>query len=135
MDAEETGLIDNYYRDKLTNFAKTCRLCDFWSIKRCCFSAARVNLAPLKVHLPIFTSKIWVNCYLFRRFAMQQPIVSYHKDDEDHWVANLSCGHSQHVRHRPPWEIRNWVTSQQGRDAMLGYNLDCKLCERDLEVE
>ncbi|MCL1137567.1 DUF3565 domain-containing protein [Shewanella pneumatophori] len=66
---------------------------------------------------------------------MQQPIVSYHKDDEDHWVANLSCGHSQHVRHRPPWEIRNWVTSQQGRDAMLGYNLDCKLCERDLEVE
>ncbi|MCK8047244.1 DUF3565 domain-containing protein [Shewanella sp. 1CM18E] len=66
---------------------------------------------------------------------MQQPIVSYHKDDEDHWVANLSCGHSQHVRHRPPWEIRIWVTSQQGRDAMLGYNLGCKLCERDLEVE
>ena len=66
---------------------------------------------------------------------MQQPIVSYHKGDEDHWVANLSCGHSQHVRHRPPWEIRNWVTSQQGRDAMLGYNLDSKLCERDLEVE
>ena len=66
---------------------------------------------------------------------MQQAIVSYHKDDEDHWVANLSCGHSQHVRHRPPWEVRHWVTGQQGRDAMLGYNLHCKLCELVLEME
>ncbi|MGS0726508.1 DUF3565 domain-containing protein, partial [Shewanella sp. 0m-11] len=49
---------------------------------------------------------------------MLQPIVSYHKDDEDHWVANLSCGHTQHVRHRPPWERRDWVTDQEGRNAM-----------------
>ncbi|WP_299801546.1 DUF3565 domain-containing protein [uncultured Shewanella sp.] len=60
---------------------------------------------------------------------MLQPIVSYHQDDEDHWVATLSCGHTQHVRHRPPWERRDWVIHREGRDAMLGYKLNCKLCE------
>jgi hypothetical protein len=28
--------------------------------------------------------------------------VGYHQDEEQNWVAELSCGHQQHVRHRPP---------------------------------
>ena len=37
---------------------------------------------------------------------MKQPIVGFHKDEEDDWVADLACGHTQHVRHNPPWQLR-----------------------------
>ncbi|MEP7326441.1 MAG: DUF3565 domain-containing protein, partial [Gemmatimonadota bacterium] len=32
---------------------------------------------------------------------MQRRIASFHQDPESHWVADLECGHSQHVRHDP----------------------------------
>ncbi|QQX79496.1 DUF3565 domain-containing protein [Shewanella sp. KX20019] len=63
---------------------------------------------------------------------MLQAIINYHQDDEQHWVAELACGHKQHVRHRPPWEDRGWVTSTGGRKSMLGYKLTCKLCEFEM---
>ncbi|MEG0603969.1 MAG: DUF3565 domain-containing protein, partial [Acinetobacter sp.] len=28
---------------------------------------------------------------------MQQAIVGFHLDEENHWVADLACGHMQHV--------------------------------------
>ncbi|WDE04262.1 DUF3565 domain-containing protein [Thalassomonas viridans] len=59
---------------------------------------------------------------------MKQQITGYHLDDEQHWVAQLSCGHFQHVRHQPPWINRPWVISEQGRQQMLGYPLNCKKC-------
>lgn len=62
---------------------------------------------------------------------MRQPITGYHKDEEDHWVAELECGHNQHVRHKPPWVERPWVTTEMGRTAMLGERLNCKKCDRD----
>ena len=37
---------------------------------------------------------------------MQQAIVGFHLDEEQHWVAELACGHNQHVRHTPPWQNR-----------------------------
>lgn len=60
---------------------------------------------------------------------MQQPIVGYHLDDESHWVAELACGHCQHVRHNPPWVVRHWVVTEMGRAAMLGLLLGCKKCD------
>ncbi|QDU87253.1 hypothetical protein Pla175_06110 [Pirellulimonas nuda] len=60
---------------------------------------------------------------------MQQPITGYHTDDDGHWVAQLACGHNQHVRHDPPWLIRVWVTTSSGREAMLGHRLGCKKCD------
>ena len=60
---------------------------------------------------------------------MKQPITGYHKDDENHWVAQLACGHNQHVRHDPPWVNRPWVTAVEGRRSMLGSELDCKKCD------
>ena len=60
---------------------------------------------------------------------MKQPITGYHKDDENHWVAQLACGHNQHVRHDPPWVNRPWVTAVEGRRSMLGFELDCKKCD------
>lgn len=61
---------------------------------------------------------------------MRQSIVDFHTDDEGHWVADLACGHTQHVRHQPPWFQRPWVVTPEGRASMLGYQLWCKRCER-----
>ena len=61
---------------------------------------------------------------------MQQPIVGYHKDEHDDWVAELSCGHVQHVRHNPPWTNRPWVITADGRQSMLGHKLACKKCDK-----
>lgn len=60
---------------------------------------------------------------------MRRAIVSYRQDEEGHWVAELSCGHAQHVRHNPPFVVRHWVATPAGRAAHIGTELDCKLCE------
>ncbi|MDF1743650.1 MAG: DUF3565 domain-containing protein [Gimesia sp.] len=60
---------------------------------------------------------------------MLQPIIGYHTDEQGHWVAQLNCGHNQHVRHDPPEVTREWVTTQQARDSMLGHLLECKKCD------
>lgn len=61
--------------------------------------------------------------------AMQQAIIGFHLDDEQHWVADLACGHTQHVRHTPPWQNRPWVMTKQGRKEKLGMMLECKKCD------
>lgn len=61
---------------------------------------------------------------------MKQPIVGYHQDEEEHWVAKLACGHNQHVRHQPPWINRTWVTTHEGRDSHIGALLDCNKCDQ-----
>jgi len=60
---------------------------------------------------------------------MERCIVGFRQDDEGHWVAKLECGHEQHVRHDPPWQVRPWVITEAGRAAWLGRPLDCPACE------
>lgn len=60
--------------------------------------------------------------------APEYPIRAFHQDDEGHWVADLACGHSQHVRHRPPMEVREWVVTEEGRRGRIGASLPCRLC-------
>ena len=60
---------------------------------------------------------------------MNQPIVGYHLDEEGHWVADLACGHGQHVRHQPPFMNRPWVITSEGRNQHVGTLLNCKKCE------
>jgi len=60
---------------------------------------------------------------------MQQPIFAYHKDEHDDWVAELECGHFQHVRHKPPFINRPWVESAEDRNSMIGFKLECKKCD------
>lgn len=66
---------------------------------------------------------------------MQQPITGFHLDTDEHWVAQLACGHNQHVRHDPPWMQRPWVTRPAGRAAMLGYRLECKKCDESAPAD
>ena len=60
---------------------------------------------------------------------MNRRIIGFHQDDEGHWVAELECGHQQHVRHNPPWANRPWVKTAAGRTAALGAALDCNKCD------
>jgi hypothetical protein len=60
--------------------------------------------------------------------AISRAIVGYHLDDEGQWVAELECGHTQHVRHDPPWQVRPWVTSPEGRASRLETVLGCVKC-------
>ncbi len=63
---------------------------------------------------------------------MQKRIVGYRQDEAKHWVAELECGHDQHVRHDPPWINREWVRTPEGRAGVLGSTLDCKKCDAHL---
>jgi hypothetical protein len=60
-----------------------------------------------------------------------RKIVAFHQDEHGDWVADLACGHTRHVRHRPPWELRPWVITGQGRQQKLGSTLDCKKCAEE----
>lgn len=62
------------------------------------------------------------------RAALPQRIVGFHQDDSGDWVADLECGHTQHVRHIPPWQNRPWVVTAAGREARLGERLACVKC-------
>lgn len=61
---------------------------------------------------------------------MQQAIIAYHLDEARDWVAELACGHFQHVRHQPPWIERPWVVTEEGRQQQLGQLLACKKCDQ-----
>jgi hypothetical protein len=58
-----------------------------------------------------------------------RAIVGFRLDEEGQWVAELACGHTQHVRHQPPWQVREWTQTQAGRESRLGTTLDCPLCD------
>ncbi|HYD53770.1 MAG TPA: DUF3565 domain-containing protein [Gemmatimonadaceae bacterium] len=68
----------------------------------------------------------------FDAAAPPRAIVGYHRDEEGHWVAELTCGHAQHVRHEPPLQSRPWVLDEAGRASRLGTTLRCMHC---LETE
>jgi hypothetical protein len=61
---------------------------------------------------------------------MHHPITAFHLDPEGHWVADLACGHGQHLRHDPPWQNRPWTQTAQGRAGVIGRRLRCLKCER-----
>jgi hypothetical protein len=59
---------------------------------------------------------------------LKRAITGFHQDDVQDWVAELACGHDQHVRHNPPWTNRPWAATPQGRQSMIGHVLACRKC-------
>ena len=57
-----------------------------------------------------------------------RKIVDFHLDETLDWVADLECGHQQHVQHNPPWTHAHWVTTPQGRLEHLGQEINCLAC-------
>jgi len=66
---------------------------------------------------------------------MKCKITGYEKDEHGDWRAELECGHYQHVRHNPPLVTRAWVLTEEGRASRLGYELNCKRCDGEIETE
>lgn len=62
----------------------------------------------------------------------QATIVGFHQDEFLDWVADLSCGHTQHFRHNPPWMLRPWVMTPDGRREHLGMTVDCAKCRDEI---
>jgi hypothetical protein len=62
---------------------------------------------------------------------MMRKVVGFHQDDHGEWVAELECGHSRHVRHKPPWMNRTWVVTAEGRRRFIGQEFDCNKCVTD----
>jgi len=66
---------------------------------------------------------------------VERAIVNFQLDAEGEWVAELACGHRQHVRHQPPFYPRPWVLEAEGRRQHLGSQLECRLCDRNVPGE
>jgi hypothetical protein len=62
---------------------------------------------------------------------MERRILGFHEDEEGHWVADLECGHTRHVRHEPPWQSRPWVLTPEGRASRLHTLVDCVKCSEE----
>jgi hypothetical protein len=55
-------------------------------------------------------------------------LLDFRQDELGDWVAVLSCGHTQHLRHQPPWQNRAWVLDAQQRRAQLDKPFPCGWC-------
>jgi CheY-like chemotaxis protein len=66
--------------------------------------------------------------------GLPRRIVGFHQDDEGHWVADLECGDTQHMRHSPPWQVRPWVLTPEGRAGYLGVEIPCVNCSRRTRI-
>ncbi|EIK95256.1 hypothetical protein PMM47T1_17215 [Pseudomonas sp. M47T1] len=57
-------------------------------------------------------------------------IEDFIRDEHGHWVVVLSCGHTQHLRHQPPWQSRPWVLDADKRAQQIGKSFRCGWCAR-----
>lgn len=57
-------------------------------------------------------------------------VVGYDRDEQGHWFVKLSCGHTQHLRHDPPWQSRPWVLDATERARRLGTPFTCGWCAK-----
>ena len=60
-------------------------------------------------------------------------LTGYRQDEEGHWVAELSCGHTQHLRHLPPWQNRAWVEDPELRQRRIGEPFECGWCAQQCD--
>jgi tellurite methyltransferase len=61
---------------------------------------------------------------------MHRAMTGFRRDDDGDWVAELSCLHSQHIRHDPPFWEAAWIDDDDQRARRVGEPLDCPLCDR-----
>lgn len=61
---------------------------------------------------------------------VHRTMTGFHRDDDGDWVAELSCLHTQHIRHQPPFSEAAWIEDAEERRRRVGEPLDCPLCDR-----
>ncbi|WP_300651889.1 DUF3565 domain-containing protein [Pseudomonas sp.] len=60
-------------------------------------------------------------------------LIDFGQDADGHWLAILSCGHTQHLRHQPPWQNRAWVLDAKQRTSRLDQPFACGWCMAAVE--
>ena len=60
--------------------------------------------------------------------APERKIVRFYQSEHNEWIAELECGHTKHVRHNPPWRLRPWILTPEGRESMIGTRVPCPHC-------
>jgi hypothetical protein len=90
------------------------------------------NQAPSKWYELVWTICVLAGKNGLMKVPPQRRIVAFHQDANGDWVADLECGHTQHVRHNPPWQSRPWVITPEGRSGYLGRELACKKCGEEM---
>ncbi|MFJ3486439.1 DUF3565 domain-containing protein [Pseudomonas sp. NPDC090202] len=55
-------------------------------------------------------------------------ITGFRQDEDGHWIVELACGHTQHLRHQPPWQLRAWVLDAEKRQEKIGRSFRCGWC-------
>ncbi|WP_426140966.1 DUF3565 domain-containing protein [Pseudomonas sp. DWP3-1-2] len=68
-----------------------------------------------------------------RPILENSTVIGFRQDEQGHWVALLSCGHTQHLRHQPPWQSRPWVLDPAQRQQKTGQSFRCGWCARTLD--
>ena len=56
-------------------------------------------------------------------------MTGFRRDKDRAWVAKLSCLHTQHIRHQPPFWEAAWIEDDQERSRRVGQFLDCPFCD------
>ena len=59
---------------------------------------------------------------------MERVVIGFRQDEAGAWIVRLACGHERHVRHDPPWTVREWVLTPEGRARWIGLPMTCALC-------
>ena len=62
--------------------------------------------------------------------GVHRAMTGFRRDDDGDWVAELSCLHSQHIRHQPPFWEAAWIEDDEARAERVGEPLACPLCDR-----
>lgn len=60
---------------------------------------------------------------------MDRRILRIHVESANACVVDLECGHSRHVRDRPPLETHPWVRDADQRLARIGATIECGSCD------
>jgi hypothetical protein len=62
---------------------------------------------------------------------LRRCIIGFRSDPDEPgaWIADLACGHTQHVRHQPPFQERPWVLTPEGRARFVGTEIECSDCD------
>jgi len=63
--------------------------------------------------------------------AVKRRITGFVQDEERHWTTLLECGHKQHLRHDPPLTNRPLVLTAEGRQSLIGEELNCLSCDAE----
>ncbi|MGY2291415.1 DUF3565 domain-containing protein [Pseudomonas sp. SDO528_S397] len=68
-----------------------------------------------------------------RGTTLHATVTGFYQDADQHWVVQLSCGHTQHLRHQPPWQSRAWVNDPAQRLEKIGHAFACGWCAQERE--